>query len=128
MTANDKQNPTLDVLLDLEKGVWLALMRGDAAADMAALADDFIGVYPSGLSDRAGHAEQLAGGPSVAAFEILDARHRVYGPDLAMLVYRVRYRRAGPGREDEHMWVSSLWQCRGGTWRNRFSQDTPVAG
>ena len=123
MTCDD--NPELDRMLALETRVWEALAAGDAAADAALLLPEFLGVYPSGFSDRAGHAGQLAAGPSIAAYALSEARLLPVGPDHVMLSYKARYRRPGQTR-DAAMYVSSLWARTGSGWRNLFSQDTPA--
>jgi hypothetical protein len=112
-------------LLDHEKQVWQALVDGDAGADRNLLLPEFIGVYPSGISGRAGHVSQLADGPSIREFKLSEIHAFVVGADHAMLCYRADYQRAGAaGREA--MFVSSLWQRGGGGWCNLFSQDTPL--
>ena len=125
MLQSENPPPDLAGMLALESSVWEALVRGDAEADRAALSPDFLGVYPSGFSDREGHVSQLDAGPSVAEYALSEARVQVYAPDLVMLSYRARFRR---GQEWQEMYVSSLWQREGPGWRNLFSQDTPVAG
>ncbi|MEX0340461.1 MAG: DUF4440 domain-containing protein [Arenibacterium sp.] len=127
MEENDKPIATLDLMLSLETNVWQALQQGNAASDLAALSKDFIGVYPSGLSDREGHAEQLSDGPSILSYQITSPQFQIIGPGCAMLIYHARYHRVGRTNAEE-MYVSSLWQWQDGTWRNRFSQDTPVPG
>ncbi len=118
--------PDLAALLALEREVWAALIAGDPAADERRLASDFLGVYPSGLSGRAGHAGQLSGGPTVARYAISEARALPLGPEAAMLVYLAEYARPESPDRTERMWVSSLWALRDGEWLNVFSQDTPV--
>lgn len=125
MKENDKPIATLDRMLSLEHGVWQALMRGDPAADLAALAEDFVGVYPSGLSDRAGHVDQLRDGPSIQFYEITAPRIVHLGAQRALLIYHARYQRTGRSTRDA-MFVTSLWEWQNGAWQNRFSQDTPV--
>ncbi len=125
MQGNDKPAPTLQQLLELETTVWQALCDGNAAADLAMLTVDFLGVYPSGFAGRADHVGQLDHGPSVAEFALRDARILVIGPDAAILSYRAGFSR--PGAPDwSEMYVSSLWERDPDGWRNRFSQDTPV--
>lgn len=111
-------------LLCMEEKVWQALVDGDAGADAALLAPDFVGVYPDGIAGRDAHAGQLSDGPTVERYALGMARVLPVGGDHAMLIYRARYRRVG-AVADEVMYVSSLWQRHGGTWRNIFSQDTP---
>jgi hypothetical protein len=118
----------LDAFVALETAVWQALVDGDAAADERLLADDFVGVTPTGLSARDDHVGQLDSGPTVAAFELGDARLLVVSDSAAMLIYRAVYQRVGAGDGPESMYVSSLWCERDGRWRNVFSQDTPDTG
>lgn len=108
-----------------ERAVWQALVDGDAQADLAALSEDFLGVYPDGLSDRAGHVGQLAAGPTIASFALSDVRVRALGADHALIAYAARYRRVG-WAADEDMFVTSIWRQEAGSWVNVFSQDTPA--
>lgn len=111
--------------VELERAVWEALVRGDPDADRAALAPQFVGVYPSGFAGAAEHVDQLADGPTVADYVITDARILEIAAGHAMLSYLATYRR--PGAEDtESMYVSSLWSETEHGWVNVFSQDTPI--
>jgi hypothetical protein len=117
----------VDELLEMERAVWDALVAGDSAADSALLSEDFLGVYPSGFADRDGHAGQLNDGPTVATYELHDARIVVVSDDAVLLTYRADYRRpAASGNESASMYVSSLWCRREDRWLNVFSQDTPT--
>lgn len=116
----------LEPVLALERAVWDALVAGDAAADAALLAPDFLGVYPTGFAGRADHAAQLAAGPTVAAYRLSDVRLVPMGADHALLAYRADYTRMG-GAQPEAMFVSSIWRRAGAGWVNTFSQDTPVS-
>ena len=115
-------------LVELETRVWEALVSGDAGADARLLADDFLGVYPSGFARRADHVGQLDGGPTVAAFELSDARMIALNDDHLLLSYRADFQRlvGGVAHASESMYVSSLWSRRSGQWVNVFSQDTPA--
>ena len=115
----------LAAFVALETQVWQALVDGDAGADERLLSVDFLGVYPSGFSDRAGHVDQLVDGPSVASFELDDARLLDVAEEAVMLSYRATYRRT-TSASPEAMYVSSLWCRRGDGWINIFSQDTPA--
>jgi hypothetical protein len=117
----------VDEFLELERNVWDALVAGDSAADRALLSEDFVGVYPNGFADRDGHAGQLNEGPTVATYELHDARIVVVSNDAVLLTYRADYRRpTGAGDESESMYVSSMWCRREDRWLNVFSQDTPT--
>ena len=115
--------PNLDEIVMLETAVWTALRDGDAKADARLLADDFLGVYPTGFGGVGDHAGQLDSGPTVAAFHIESPRLKVLTDDHVILVYRATYER--PGGPEEQMYVSSIWSRRNGEWTNVFSQDTP---
>jgi hypothetical protein len=116
----------LDRIVALERAVWDALCAGDTAADTALLSPDFLGVYPTGFADREEHAAPLAGGPTVASYEISDARITAVADGAVMLSYRAEYVRAPDRGAAEAMYVSSLWCRRDRRWVNTFSQDTPV--
>lgn len=118
----------LHELVELESKVWDALRRGDAATDARLLAEDFLGVYPSGFADRSDHAAQLENGPTVADFELHDARLMVLSETDVLLAYRAEWHRLRNGTRGDHetMYVSSLWSRRAGRWVNVFSQDSPA--
>ncbi|UTH74624.1 nuclear transport factor 2 family protein [Chromobacterium sp. IIBBL 290-4] len=115
----------LTVLLEQETMVWQALRDGDAQADQRCLADEFLGVYASGFSDKAGHAAQLANGPTVAFFQLSQARAIHLGPDCWLLSYLAEWRRPGQSAAQRTL-ISSIWKQEE-TWRNLFSQDTDMA-
>jgi hypothetical protein len=118
----------LDAFIELERNVWDALRRGDAAEDARLLAEDFLGVYPSGFADRSDHAAQLANGPTVADFELHEARMMVLTDNDVLLSYRADWHRLTTGQRGarQSMYVSSLWSRRSGRWVNVFSQDSPA--
>lgn len=115
----------IGALVRLETEVWQALVDGDAEADVRLLADDFVGVYPTGFAGRDDHAGQLADGPTVESFELSEARMIVVSDAAMLLTYRAVYVRVGEAAPAETMYVSSLWCRRDGCWANVFSQDMP---
>ena len=115
--------PEIDEILALETAVWEALRDGDGAADAALLADDFLGVYPTGFAGAEDHAGQLEHGATVAEFGIDTPMLKVLSDDHVVLTYDATYRR--PVGPEEKMYVSSIWSRRDGRWVNVFSQDTP---
>ena len=124
----DVSDMDLDSFIDLETRVWDALRRGDVEEDMRLLAEDFLGVYSIGFAGRSDHAGQLANGPTVAEFELHDARLMVLSDNDALLSYRAEWHRLAAGKRGprESMYVSSLWSRRPGQWLNVFSQDSPA--
>lgn len=121
----------LDQALALERQVWRALCTGDQDLDAAMLSDDFLGVYPDGFSDRAGHIEQLSDGPTVHDFHLSEARLVELAAEHFLLCYRADWR-APRSSGSEHpgaaraMYITSIWSRRADGWINTFSQDTPT--
>lgn len=107
-----------------ERAVWAALVAGDAAADEALLSPDFLGAYPDGFANRAAHAAQLVGGPSVETYSLSDITVRALGPHHALIAYRADYTR--PGMAAAAMLIGSIWRRDATGWVNVYSQDTPL--
>ncbi|SHJ91129.1 protein of unknown function [Shimia gijangensis] len=118
--------PTLDDILILEKQVWQALIDGDPVADGAMLTSDFLGVYPSGFSNKVGHTGQLDQGPTMAEYRLSQARLVPLGEGRVLLAYHAAYRAVDAVKWDA-MYISSIWEHRDNEWLNSFSQDTPAA-
>jgi len=123
--------PAMDLaaFVELETQVWEALRCGDAVADSRLLAEDFLGVYPTGFAGRSDHVGELSDGPTVASYELHDSQIKIVSPDDVLLAYRADWHRlvGGEPGDRESMYVSSLWSRRAGRWINIFSQDCPVA-
>lgn len=127
MTADiAPEGARLEDILALEEKVWQALADGDPQADGQMLSEDFLGVYPSGFSDKAGHCGQLEAGPVMAEYRLSAAQLRCVSQDAVLLSYRADYRPAG-SEEWQAMLISSLWERQADGWINSFSQDTPLA-
>lgn len=124
-------NVDLEQALELERKVWEALRTGDRSLDESMLSEDFLGVYSSGFSDRAGHVDQLASGPTVFDYMLSEPQLVPLTDDQVILCYRADWRppasdrpdRGGPARA---MYISSIWARRDDGWTNMFSQDTPT--
>ena len=114
-------------LIAAETSVWEALRTGDQARDEALLAEDFLGVYPTGFVTRDDHVAELENGPTVYDYEFIETIALPITSGEAMLSYRVRFRPKEDAQPLEWM-VSSIWSRQpDGSLRNTFSQDTPVA-
>jgi len=60
----------------------------------------------------------------VQSYTLEQAQAKRLGAQHALLSYRADFTR--PGESAPHsMYVSSIWERRGGGWINLFSQDTP---
>lgn len=121
---------TIEQILHFEKAVWSALASGDLEADARLLADDFLGVYSSGFAGKEAHTGQLKDGPTVAAYELSEARLLELSKDVVLLSYRANWvRQKGQGvGEGETMYITSIWRRINGEWKNIFSQDTQAEG
>ena len=122
----------LESILNLEHQVWRALVDGDATADERLLADEFLGVYPSGFAVKTDHSGQLDNGPTIASYEIVDAQMMELATSeeqqVVLLSYLANYARNNRNNagKPESMYVTSIWrQSADGGWQNIFSQDTP---
>tara|TARA_R110002073_G_scaffold140173_1_gene290570 strand:+ start:67 stop:456 length:390 start_codon:yes stop_codon:yes gene_type:complete len=119
--------PLHDTVLACESGVWEALVSGDIAADSAALAEDFLGIYPDGFSGKSDHIAQLTAGPSVQRYLLSDVRVLPLGAGHAAIVYCADF--VGLGKtEASRMYVTSIWRHEAAGWINILSQDTPAGG
>lgn len=120
-------NLDVDNLLKLERRVWDALVEGDVEADTELLAEDFVGVYPTGFANRSDHVAQLSDGPSVSSYVLSEPRRLHVSDRAVMLSYRADFHRVSDVGDEppEVMYISSLWCQRGDRWVNTFSQDTP---
>ncbi|KIC20886.1 nuclear transport factor 2 family protein [Leisingera sp. ANG-Vp] len=126
MTTNIQTGgPLLADILALETRVWEALVQGDPEADGQMLSEDFLGVYPSGFSDKAGHCDQLRDGPVMAEYRLSNSRLCLITEGAVLLSYHAAYRPAG-SEDWKAMLISSLWERHATGWLNTFSQDTPV--
>jgi len=114
----------IEKFVNLETGVWEALVKGDGSADAALLSEDFLGVYETGFSNRTEHAAMLDNGPIVLQYKIENARLRVIGDGAVLLSYLGCYTKPADPAKEERMYVSSLWEEVDGEWVNTFSQDT----
>jgi len=118
----------VNFFVELETRVWSALVAGDIAGDENLLADDFLGVYNSGMAGKAEHAGQLKDGPTVETYSLSDAKIQVLAEGVVLLAYLARWTRAKKDgvNQREAMYITSIWRKTNGAWLNVFSQDTPA--
>ena len=118
---------TKESFIGLERRVWTTLTKGDSETDAQLLADDFLGVYPSGFAVKADHVGQMEAGPTIARYKLFDARMQILSDEVVLLSYRAQFTRNAPGAAPESMYVTSIWRLFDGAWKNVFSQDTPAS-
>ncbi|MBH41137.1 MAG: DUF4440 domain-containing protein [Candidatus Magasanikbacteria bacterium] len=116
------------LFLEKEKKVWEALKNGDSNADAAQLTDDFLGVYPTGFSNKNQHRKMLDNGPIVAEYSLHNPKIRTLTEDMVLLCYLAHYTPITSGKIEtkSSMYISSIWEKVDGVWKNSFSQDTPT--
>lgn len=119
----------IEHFIQLESQVWKAFETGDAISDSELLTEDFLGVYESGFVSREEHSGQLSKGPLIAHHEISEARIKILTEGVVALSYRVDFVRFHDRKNGitEAMYVTSIWREKNGTWKNAFSQDTPIS-
>ena len=119
---------TTQQFLKLENEIWSALVSADSEKDSRLLSDDFLGVYSSGFAGKTDHTGQLKNGPTVAHYEILEARIQVIAEEAVLLSYLAIYApyKDGDVGKSKSMYVTSIWRRISGVWKNSFSQDTPI--
>jgi hypothetical protein len=90
------------------------------------LADEFLGIYSTGLSGKHDHVGQLKSGPSVKTYALSEARIVALCKDVVLLSYLATWVRQGASTTStpELTYISSVWKFHEGSWRNVFSQDT----
>lgn len=106
------ESALLQTLKACEQSVWDALVRGDKAADKAALHESFLGVYSDGFASKDDHIGQLDHGPTVDGYALSNFELKQLGQDHALLAYRSDFLRTGK-TDHEAMYVSSIWQRTG---------------
>lgn len=115
----------LPFFLALERRMWEALKAGDASPAQALLAEDFLGVYESGLSSKTQYVSRLASGPFVAHYQVEAKRLQRLTPTVVLLTYRATWREATQAARN--CYITSVWEKRGpAQWVNTFSQDTEL--
>ncbi|MDH3892440.1 MAG: nuclear transport factor 2 family protein [candidate division Zixibacteria bacterium] len=119
---------TVEQFLQLEVEVWKALAAGDAEADTRLLEDSFLGVYGAGFAGKSDHTGQLRDGPTVARFDLSEARILVLSDQVVLLSYRAEWVKHESTSENakELTYITSIWRSVDGAWKNIFSQDTPA--
>lgn len=115
----------LPFFLAREQEVWEALRRGDVASANVLLAENFLGVYESGLNSKAQYLSRLSNGPVVEHYRIEVERFMSVSPTLVLLTYKASWVEAT--QAPRRAYITSAWEHREGAgWVNVFSQDTEI--
>jgi hypothetical protein len=117
-------------LIRLDKQWGEAGLHGDSAALDNIVADDFMGVSPTGAQTKAQHiAEAKANAPNItnATYTADEYSVRFLDPNTAVMTHSASEKGMNKGKEytgqhrSMHVWVK-----RGGKWQVVASQATPV--
>ncbi len=121
--------PTDSFFVAKEKEVWEALKGKDKAAATRLLADDFTGLYDTGLLNKAEWVKQIDDVYTVDDYTIIDPRVLHPSPNTALLLYTGACKGTGAWADycSHTSRISDMWVKRNGQWFDLFSQDTTAA-
>ena len=119
-------NTNVEFFILLESQIWDSLVRGDKISESQLIADDFLGVYETGYSNKAEYLSQLDRGPSIHRFIIFNPRLLAINSTNVALTYQVDFMalKNNDPEPKQTMYVTSIWSLRSENWVNIFSQDT----
>ena len=117
-------------LIKLDKEWGEAGLRGDAAVLEGILADDFMGVSPTGVATKAQNiAEAKTNAPNItnATYVADEYTVRFLDPNTAVMTHRATAKGLNKGKEynDQHRSMH-VWVKRDGRWQVVASQATPI--
>lgn len=117
-------------LIKLDKQWGEAGLRGDAAVLEGILADDFMGVSPTGVATKAQNiAEAKTEAPNITnATYVADGYTvRFLDPTTAVMTHSALEKGLNKGKEytDQH-WSMHVWVKRNDRWQVVASQSTPI--
>jgi uncharacterized protein (TIGR02246 family) len=117
-------------LINLDKQWGEAGLRGDAAVLETILADDFMGVSPTGTATKAQNIAEA----KTTATDITNATYvadaytvRFLDPNTAVMTHSALEKGLNKGKEySEQHWSTHVWVKRNDRWQVVASQSTPV--
>lgn len=117
-------------LIKLDKEWGEAGLRGDAAVLEGILADDFMGVSPTGVTSKAqniAEAKTNAANITNATYVADEYTVRFLDPNTAVMTHSALEKGLNKGKEytDQHRSIH-VWAKRSGRWQVVASQATPI--
>lgn len=107
-----------DELVEMDKQWGEANLKGDTATLESILADDLMGVTPSGMTSKAQMLEAIE--PSEeTTYTASDYKVMMLGPDTAVMSHR-------GGGSDEPYGSLHVWAKRDGTWQVVATANVPI--
>jgi hypothetical protein len=119
--------PSPGALLAQENAVWQAVADHRYDSFTAALARNYVGVYPDGFKDA---AQELAAirGISLVRFQIDDFVVRSVDANDVVVTYRIDVSGTEQGHDIAGRFnISSYWHRFGRQWRIELHSETPIA-
>ena len=117
-------------LIKLDKQWGEAGLHGDTAVLETILADDFMGVSPTGVATKAQNiTEAKTNAPNITnATYVADAYAvRFLDPNTAVMTHSALEKGLDKGKEyTEQHWSMHVWVKRDGRWQVVASQSTPI--
>jgi hypothetical protein len=113
--------------LDREKAIWQAVKDRKFDDFTAAMAPDYVGLYPDGPRTIAADVAQIKG-VALHDFEISFFVVHPIDPETLAATYRIDVSgQVGGAAFTGRYWVSSVWHLDGGKWRAVLHTETLAA-
>jgi len=113
-----------DELEQLKAKAIQATASADALFYDGYLADDAIGVTPTGVFNKAQILKAMAGGQAFKSTKIEDSEARALGKNVGLVTYKATFERQSAG--PLVVFVSTVYARKDGVWKGIFYQQTPL--
>ena len=112
------------ILVALKAAAMRATEKADVDFYASYLADNAIGVTPSGVYNKQQILQGMKNGKTFKSTNIEGSRAVALGPDAGLVTYRATF--AAPGEPPVEMFVSTLYRRYHDGWKGVFYQQTPL--
>ena len=116
--------PLKKTILDNEKATWETLKQKNYSAYSELLADNYVGIDNSGISNR---AELLKALPDLhlLGYSIEDVKVMQVASGVALITYKAKLDGSYQGKELKRpIYAASVWVKHGSKWLQTFNQET----
>jgi hypothetical protein len=116
--------PSLEkTILNKEKASWETLKQKNYSAFGELLADDYIGIDNTGISNR---AELLKSMPELRLLDYTmeDVKVRSVANGVALITYKAKLSGSYQGKQLKPVYAASVWVKRSSKWLQTFNQET----
>jgi hypothetical protein len=121
--------PTVDALMTLERSAYDAWKNKDAKFWDAFLAENFVGLGPSGKMDKAAATTAYTGSNCDVKGTTLSEEEMTHlSPDAALITYKVAQDATCDGQKlPANSWGVGMYVREGGQWKGAFHAEMPIA-